>query len=369
MKIPYAKPSITDLEIRYVDDAIKHGWGDSCYDYIKKFEIKFAEYIGVKYAVATSSCTGALTLGLSALNIGCDDEVILADTNWVATVAPIVQLGAKPVFVDIDPVNWCINPSEIEKKITSKTRAIIATHLYGNLADMNSLINICEEYDIILVEDAAEALGSEYHCKKAGSLGKFGVFSFHGSKSLTTGEGGMLVTNDRLLYERVLQLNNHGRGLYQDKQFWCDEIGYKFKISNIQSALGLAQLMRIDELVERKRNILLFYKKSFSEIGGISMNYEANNCRIGAWMPNVVFDRQLGITREKLLEEFRRKEIDARVFFWPLSSLKMFEDCPENFNSRDIASRSINLPSYFDIEQNELQAVVTVIQDLLGNQQ
>ena len=207
-RIYYTKPSITELEVAYATDAARNGWGERCYEYITRFEEAFKAHLGVKYAIATSSCTGALHMGLAALGIGPGDEVIMADTNWIATAAPVVHLGAKPVFVDILPDSWCIDPEWAEAVITPRTKAIMAVHLYGNLCDMDRLLAIGEKHGIPVIEDAAEAIGSIYHGKRAGSMGVFGAFSFHGTKTLTTGEGGIFVTNGPNLYEQVLTLSN-----------------------------------------------------------------------------------------------------------------------------------------------------------------
>ena len=358
--IPYTRPSITQIERDYVADAVATGWGDNCYAYIAQFEREFADYVGTSYSVATSSCTGALTLCLAAIDISPNDEVILADINWVATVAPIVHLGATPVFVDILPDTWCIDPDEVRAAITPNTKAIIATHLYGNLADVSALKALADEFGLILIEDAAEAIGSRWGAEHAGSRGHFGVFSFHGSKTITTGEGGCLVTNDPHLHERVLTLSNHGRSVTQVKQFWPDEIGYKFKMSNIQAALGCAQLTRIDELVSRKREILTRYKRAFQGIDSISMNPEPIGTTNGAWMPTVVFDESSGITREKLQAAFKAFDIDARVFFWPLSGLSTFSRISAQ-HSMSVSSRAINLPSYHDMTDKDFSLVTEVI--------
>ena len=238
-RILYTKPSITNLEVNYATDAAAYGWGERCYEYIDRFEKAFKTHLGVKHAIATSSCTGALHMGLAALGVGPGDEVILADTNWIATAAPISYLAAKPIFVDILPDTWCIDPDLVEKAITPQTKAIIATHLYGNLCDMNELLDIGIRHKIPIIEDAAEAIGSVYHGNRAGSMGQFGAFSFHGTKTITTGEGGILVTNDDDLYEHALTLSNHGRRRDQTKQFWPDMIGYKYKMSSIQAALDV----------------------------------------------------------------------------------------------------------------------------------
>ena len=314
-----------------------------------------------KHAIATSSCTGALQLGLAALNIGKGDEIILADTNWIATAQPIVKLGATPIFVDILPDTWCIDPVQVKNSITEKTKAIVATHLYGNLCDMDRLMQIGDEYKVPIIEDAAEAIGSSINGKAAGSMGHFGVFSFHGTKTMTTGEGGMLITNDDELSEQVRMLNNHGRAKNQQKQFWADTLGYKFKMSNLQAAVGFAQLQRLEELVAKKKSILKIYKQKFSHISSITMNYEAEGIVNGAWMPTVVFDPRLNITRDSILERFSDRNIDARAFFWPLSSQPMFTPVKTNYNSWSIPERAINLPSFHDITDEELEIIAETV--------
>ena len=365
-RIYYTKPSITELEIRYATDAAANGWGERCYEYITRFEDAFRQHLDAKYAIATSSCTGALHMGLAALGVGPGDEVILADTNWIATAAPIVHLGAKPVFVDILPDSWCIDPELTETAITPRTKAIIAVHLYGNLCDMDRLLAIGQKHGIPIIEDAAEAIGSQYHGKRAGSIGKFGTFSFHGTKTITTGEGGMLVTNDAALYETVLTLSNHGRARGQTKQFWPDMVGFKYKMSNIQAAIGCAQMERIDELINRKREILKYYRERLEKLNGVKMNPEPTGMVNGAWMPTVVFDGETGVTREKLHAAFAAENIDARVFFWPLSSLSIFAVNPGNKHSYGIPTRAINLPSYHDISLEDMRRVIAVVEGTYG---
>lgn len=365
--IHYTKPSITKLEVDYATDAVTNGWGEHCYDYIHKFEGLFKEHLGVKYAIATSSCTGALHMGLKALGIKDDDEVIIADTNWIASAAPITYLNAKPIFVDILRDTWCISAEEVEKAITPRTKAIIAVHLYGNLCEMDKLMKIGDKYGVKVVEDAAEAIGSVFQGKSAGSIGDFGTFSFHGTKTVTTGEGGMFVTNDYELYLKVLALSNHGRSGLESKQFWPDTIGYKYKMSNVQAAIGCGQMERISELISRKKEILDIYRNELMPYHDVSLNPEHLGTTIGAWMTNVVFSKKSGVTREYLQTAFRQKNIDARVFFWPLSSLPSFRKngLVSGINSLDISSRSINLPSYHDITRDEQMRVIEVIREAL----
>ena len=364
-RIHYTKPSITEKEIEYATDAARTGWGERCYEYIHRFEELFKQHLGVKYAIATSSCTGALHMGLAALGVGPGDEVILADTNWIASAAPITYLGAKPVFVDILPDTWCLDPQRVREAITPKTKAIIAVHLYGNLCEMDELMAIGEQHGIPVIEDAAEAIGSVYHGKRAGSIGKFGAFSFHGTKTVTTGEGGMFVTNDADLYEHVLTLSNHGRARGQTKQFWSDMVGFKYKISNIQAAIGCAQIARIDDLIAAKRHIFANYQKHLSDLP-LALNPEPAGTVNGYWMPSIVVADDVPFDREALLAAFRADNIDGRVFFWPLSMLPMFDSKPENMVSYRLFERAVNLPSYHDLADLDIERVSRHIRACLG---
>lgn len=358
-RIHYTKPSITGLEIKYATDAATNGWGEKCYEYIHRFEAAFKDHLGVNYAIATSSCTGALHMGMAALGIGPGDEVIMADTNWIASAAPITYLGAKPVFIDVLESSWCLDPEKIEAAITPQTKAILAVHLYGNLCEMNQLLAIGKKYNLPIIEDAAEAIGSVYHGKRAGSMGTFGAFSFHGTKTITTGEGGMFVTNDESLYEKVLTLSNHGRARGQTKQFWPDMIGFKYKLSNIQAAIGCAQMERVDVLVAAKRKIFLTYQVGLQALP-VCLNPEPPDTTNGFWMPSMVASIA-GFNRDQLLAEFKAENIDGRVFFAPLSSLPMFSSVPENVVSYGLGDRAINLPSYHDLAAVELDRVVSIV--------
>lgn len=363
-RIPYTKPSITQLEVRYATDAAENGWGEHCYEYIHHFEKAFRQHLRVEHTIATSSCTGALHMGMAALGIGPGDEVIMADTNWIATAAPIVHLGAKPVFVDILPESWCIDPALAEAAITPRTKAIVAVHLYGNLCEMDRLLAVGKKHGIPIIEDAAEAIGSIYHGKRAGSMGRFGTFSFHGTKTITTGEGGMFVTNDGALYEKVLTLSNHGRARNQTKQFWPDVVGFKYKMSNIQAAIGCAQMERIDELTLRKREIFQAYSEGLVGVEGISMNPEQTGTQNGFWMPTVVFEDSPGVTSERIMAAFSDGNIDARVFFHPLSATPPFAGSPVGKWAEDIRNRAINLPSFHDITEIEQRRVVQVVREI-----
>ncbi len=365
-RIHYAKPSITEREVAYATDAARNGWAEHCYDYIYKFRDLLKDYLGAKHVIPTSSCTGALHLGLAALGIGPDDEVILPDITWIASAAPVTYLGAKPVFVDVLEDSWCIDPAKIEAAITGKTKAIIVVHLYGNLCDMDAIMEIGKKYGLPVIEDAAEALGSVYKGKNAGAIGDMATFSFHGTKTVTTGEGGALIVQSDALYDKISILESHGRDPKVPKQFWCEQVGFKYKMSNIEAAIGAAQMERIDELVQRKREIFESYVAQLGNINGLHFNPEPEGTYNSYWMSTIVFDKRIPFVREDLLEDFKKNNIDARVFFYPVSMMPPFEDCPQNKVSYGLYNRGINLPSYHDLTQDDITRVCGVIKNYLG---
>lgn len=364
-RVYYTKPSITELEIRYATDAATHGWGERCYEYIDRFERQFCTHLGVRHAIATSSGTGALHLGMAGLGIGPGDEVILADINWIASATPIVHLGARPVLVDVLPDTWCLDPAAVRSAITPRTKAILAVHLYGNLCDMDALQAIAQEHGLHLIEDAAEAIGSVWHGRRAGSMGIFGAFSFHGTKTMTTGEGGIFVTDDETLYERVLTLSNHGRASSEARQFWPERIGFKYKMSNLQAAIGCGQMERIDELIAGKRRIFERYRDALHGLP-LFLNPEPVGTTNGYWMPTIVANQDTSFDRERLLSALKTDNIDGRVFFWPLSSLPMFKAHPQHTRSHSLSARAINLPSYHDMTEDEIGRVVACVRRSLA---
>ena len=369
--IPVSGPSITQKEIDYVTDAVTNAWYGNANIYHDKFERSFADYLGVKYAIALPSCTSAIHLSLLALGITTGAEVIVPDVTWIASAAPINYVGAIPVFADIDPQTWCISVESLERYITSKTKAIIPVNLYGGMPDMDALLAIAKKYNLVVIEDAAESIGSEYHGRKAGSFGDTGVFSFHGSKTLTTGEGGMLATDREDIYQRVLFLRDHGRKP-GDKLFYNTEVGYKYKMSSMQAALGLAQLERIEELIDRKRQIFSWYQFELAEVYGLTLNYESANTKNTYWMVTVIIDSKLGIDKEHLMDKLRDEKIDTRPFFHPLSSLPAYANFPSTLLARDrnqhsyqISQYGINLPSGMDMTKEKVAFVCKKIKSIL----
>ena len=364
-RIPITQPSITDVEIRSVNQAIRHGWGKNAYSYISKFETEFANYIGVKYAMTTSSCTGALHLAMLSLGIKSGMEVIVPDITWAATVFPISYVGAKPIFVDIDKNTWCLDPAQIEKQINSKTKAIIPVHLYGHPADMDAINKIARRYNLYVIEDAAESIGAEYKGHKTGSLADIAVFSFHGTKTLTTGEGGMFLTNNRKIYERAKFLNNLAKS--PDKIFWNLEIGYKYLMSDIQASLGLAQLSRIKTLLTKKKQIFNWYYRRLKNIPGVYLNFQAKNNINSYWMINVVIDKKYKINKQQLMQKLDSYNITPRPFFYPLSSLPPYKTKVNNPVSYDLSSRAVNLPCGYNITQKEVNYICDILIKIINS--
>ena len=358
--IPITGPWITDKEVEYVAQAARDGWNENHIKYVTLFEKKFAEYVGRKYALATSSCTAALHLAYLSLGLKKGDEVIVPNITWIATVEPLYWMGVKPVFADIEPDTWCIDPKDIEKRITKKTKAIVVVDLYGHVADMKPILKIAKKYNLKVIEDAAEAVGSEYYGKKAGSFGDVSCFSFHGSKTMVTGEGGMLLTDNKEIIEKARYYNDHCKD--KKKIFWNLEIGYKYKMSNFQAACGLAQLERIDELIAKKRKIFSWYKERLSNIPGLQLNVERPNTKNTYWMVTVVWDNKIyKISKEKMIKDLERYNIQARPFFYPLSSLPAINckaDTPVAF---DISQRAINLPCGLNITKRQVNYVCDVL--------
>jgi perosamine synthetase len=368
-RIPITGPWITQHEIDYVTDAATNAWYGQANMYHERFERAFGEYVGRRHAISLPSCTSGLHLAFAALGIGPGDEVVVPDITWIASAAPISYVGATPVFADVDPDSWCLDARAMERRITPRTKAVLVVDLYGNMPDMDAIREVASARGIAVVEDSAEAMGSEYKDRKAGSFGIASAFSFHGSKTLTTGEGGMLVTDDTQLYERCLVLRDHGRPS-GDKMFFNTEVAYKYKMSSMQAALGLAQLERIDELVPRKREIFEWYRE---ELPDITLNSEPREVKNTYWMVTVVLDAELGIGKVDLMAAMSRRDVDCRPFFHPLSSLPAYADLPhaascpaENAVSYSLAPRAINLPSGFDLDRERVALVCRRLRDAIA---
>ncbi len=371
-RIPVAGPWVTELEAQYVADAARDDWYQRAGQSVGQFEGEFAAYLGMRHAAAVPHCTSALHLAMLALGIGPGDEVIVPEATWVASAAPIVYLDATPVFADIETDTWCLSAESLAARITPKTKAIVTVDLYGATPDMDAIVSIAEDAGIPILEDAAQAIGTKWRGQAAGTFGAVATFSFHGTKTMTTGEGGMLVTDDDDLFSRVSRLRDHGRKPTDFKFFVTDEIGYKYRMSSLQAAFGRAQLLRIDELLDKKRQIFQWYEDRLSGMPGIELNARRNNVDNTFWMVNIVVDSSYGLGTRDLMQRFDDELIDTRPFFPPLSALPAlarFGDGAAALNpvAYDLASRSINLPSALILSENQVDRVCRTLVSILDH--
>ena len=372
-RIPIAGPSISELEVAYVADAARTGWYGHANDYINRFEQAFAAHTARRFAVALPSCTSALHLALASLGIVPGDEVIVPDCTWIASSAPIAYVGAVPVFADIDPTTWCLSPRALEAVITPRTKAIIVVDLYGHMPDWNEILEIASRRNIAIIEDAAEAIGSSYLGRPAGSFGACATFSFHGSKTLTTGEGGMLVCDDAALHQRVLKLRDHGRAP-GDVMFFNEEVAFKYKMSPVQAALGVAQLERLDQLVAMKRQIFQWYKERLGTSHLLTLNPDFAPVFNSYWMTTAIVSPSLDLTKEVLVAAMKDAGIDVRPFFYPLSMLPPYRTSKEalaasgrNHVAYSVSKSGLNLPSALSLTEADIDVVSNTILRVIKN--
>jgi len=369
-KIHMAGPSITEHEIRTVEDAMRNGWYENAYLYCEKFQNEFAAYHGRKYALMTPNCTTALHLVLTGLGVKANDEVIVPECTWIGSSAAIDYLGAKTVFCDIDAKHWCLDPASVERAITPKTRAIIAVDLFGNMPELDALLAISKKHGIPLVEDAAEAVGSTYKGKRAGSFGVASAFSFHRTKTLVTGEGGMLLTDDKELYERCSFWRDHGRRA-GGPMYYNYAVTYKYMPFNVQAAIGYAQFQRVEELVGMKRAILERYRENLAGVDDIQLNAEPEGGVNGAWITGLVFGKSYELTKQIAIESLEAVGVPSRPFFYPLSSLPAYDGNeatyrPRNPTAYDISARAINLPGALNLTADQIDFVCEGLKQVLN---
>jgi perosamine synthetase len=353
-----AGPSISSREQVYVADAVTKGWNLNHSKYIKLFEEKFAETVGSRFAMATSSCTGALHLALLSLGIGPGDEVIVPDITWVATASAVAYVGATPVFADVDPKTWTITVESIEKVLTRKTKALIPVHLYGFGAQMDEILSFAKVKNLYVVEDAAPAIGTLINGKSAGTFGQFGCYSFQGAKLLVTGEGGMLVSDDENLIKKAWKLQDHGR---KPGTFWIEELGYKYKMNNITAAFGLAQLERVEVQIEKKREINSLYRYLLEKNHNLQFQEESPGTKAICWMTSIQLKKSNGNQISLLANYLRENGVDSRPVFPTIHSYPMWISRVENPAARYISENSINLPSGVGLTHAEIEKVANLI--------
>lgn len=359
-----AGPSISCRESSYAYDAAKYGWNQNWKKYLQAFEKEFADYVDVPHAIATSSCTGALHIALAALGVGPGDEVIVPDITWVATANAVLYVGATPVFADVDPDTWLLDPKSFESMIGPNTKAVMPVHLYGHPCSMSRIMEIAEKHDLFVVEDAAPSIGAEVDGQRTGSFGHFGAFSFQGAKLAVTGEGGMLVTKDRELYERAYSVWDQGRQL---GTFWIERNGLKYKMSNVQAAIGLGQIQRNDEMVEAKRRIFSWYEEGLAGVDQVKLNREAIGTHSIYWMSSLLLKEGASVTRKELIERLKAANVDTRPVFPAISQYPIW---PRTHEAQPVAKLvgdgAINLPSGVCLRREEVAYVCRQFKNILG---
>ena len=358
-----AGPLIGSYEKSYAFSAAAYGWNNNHSDFLNLFEQEFANYVGSEFAMATSSCTGALHLALLASGIGPGDEVIVPEVSWVATASAVMYTGAKPIFADIDPISWTIDVFSAESLINENTKAILPVHLYGFPADMTNIKNLAIKYDLKLIEDAAPAIGATVEGQSVGTFGEFGCYSFQGAKMLVTGEGGMLVTNDPNLAAKAKKLQEHGR---KPGTFWIEELGYKYKMSNIQASIGLAQLVRSDNQIFRKKRINEWYKENLSGISELTFQTELPGAESIDWMTSISNKNWNASDREEFTNYLKDNGVDTRPVFPPMSQFPIWGyKPPVQSNAEIIGYSGVNLPSGVNLSRGEIDKVSKLIRKYL----
>lgn len=367
-QIPIAQPSFNGNEKKYVLDALDSGWVSSIGPYIESFERQFAAYHGVKHAIATHNGTIALHLALAAVGIRKDEEVIVPDLTFIATANSVRYCNAIPVLTDVAPDSWNLCPDAVRRAITPKTRAIIPVHLYGNPAAMHELLNIAAEHNLLVIEDCAEALGASYSGQKTGTFGHINCFSFFGNKIITTGEGGMCITNDDKLAERMRVLRDHG--MNRSKKYWYDEVGFNYRMTNLQAALGVAQFEQLDQLLTIRDQISQHYHRALEGHPAILFQ-EGNGNRTVNWMFTIRLKGYTFDVRNRVIDSLKMAGIDSRPVFYPISMMPFYQDkaycATKPSNALTIAQEGLSLPTYAGLDQRDIDYVCKTLINILNN--
>ena len=359
--IPVAEPLLTGNELAYVADCVTSSWVSSIGKYIPRFEQEFARFCGTKHGIATSNGTTALHLALVVSGIGQGDEVIVPSLTFVATANAVYYTGAKPIFADSELRTWNMSPDDVARRITPRTKAIIPVHIYGHPVDMDAINAIARQHNLVVIEDAAEAHGAEYKGQRVGKLGRIAAFSFYGNKIVTTGEGGMLTTDDDELAERARWLRDHG--MSPTERYWHPVIGYNYRLTNIQAALGVAQMERIEEFIARKRAIATLYNKLLGGMPGIILPPEEAWAKNVYWMYSILIGDAFGLSRDALMAHLKTRGIDSRPFFHPIHIMPPYVTGQSLPISELLSRQGINLPSSVTVTDHDIHRVVHAIQE------
>ena len=354
MKYPIYIPEITDTEKRLVNDCLDSTWISSKGKYIEIFEETVAKFIGSKYAVAVSNGTVALHLALLAYDIGNGDEVIVPDLTYIATANSVLYVNAKPIFADVDPKTWNISLESIREKITINTKAIIIADIYGTPPEIDEIRKLAKKNNLILIEDAAESLGAIHHDVKAGNLGEIGTLSFFGNKTITTGEGGMIITNNYKKYQLLKKMRNQGNS--DNIRYFHDILGYNYRMTNIQAAIGVAQMSRIDNILLRKREIQKWYNEELN--GRVTFQKIPPRIESSYWLVSILIETEE--IRNGLMCFLEKEGVETRPFFKPISSMPYFQKC-DNKVAYNLSKLGLNLPSYPTLNKEDVKYICDII--------
>jgi len=358
--IPVSKPSLIGREKEYVQDCLDSTWISSNGKYIDLFEKKFAEYLGAKHALSCCNGTVALHLSLLALGIGPGDEVIVPTLTYVATANAVKYTGATPVLADAEPDTWNIDAEKIEPLITPRTKAIIPVPLYGHPCDMDRINGMAEKHGFYVIEDAAEALGTRYKGRLSGSIADISTFSFYGNKTLTTGEGGMVVTDNDDLSSRVRLLK--GQGMDLQRRYWFPVVGYNYRMTNIEAAIGLAQLENVGRFIEKRRLIAQWYKESLEEIPGIVLPAEKEYALHSYWMYTILIGEEFGSNRDATMDMLQKNGVETRPMFYPMHIMPVYKEGSGRLKiAEQIASKGINLPTFYDMREDDVKFIASLL--------
>jgi perosamine synthetase len=361
--IPVSKPAFLGREREYTLDCLDSSWISSNGPYLGRFEKNFSEYLGVKHAIVCANGTVALHLALLAAGIGRGDEVIIPTLTYVATANAVTYTGATPVLADSEPDTWNLDPNKIEMLITDRTKAIIPVPLYGHPCDMDLIIRIAKKFGLIVIEDAAEALGAEYKKRKCGSIADISTFSFYGNKIITTGEGGMVVTNDDALAAQIRLLK--GQGMDPQRRYWFPVVGYNYRLTNIQAAIGTAQLEHVEQQLARRRSIAQSYRRELAGVPGITLPVEKEYALSSYWLFSVLIEEAYGKSRDDTMNMLREYGVETRPFFYPMHVMPIGRDLASDGlrTAETVAAKGVNLPTFYDLSEDDIQYVANILKN------
>lgn len=360
--IPVAEPHFDHRELEFVTDCVKTGWISSIGPYVTEFEDKFSRFCDTSYGVACANGTVALHLALVAMNVRAGDEVICPALTFIASANAITYTGAKPVFVDAEPRTWNMDPAKVKAVLTPKTKAIMVVHLYGHPVEMGPILELAKSKGLPVIEDSAEAHGALYKGRKVGSLGELGCFSFYGNKIITTGEGGMIVSNNKELVEKMKLLRDHA--MDPKRRYWHPLVGYNYRLTNLQAAVGVAQMEKIGKFLEiRKRNAKM-YQNLLKGVEGITLFPEASWANPVYWMVSVLVEKEFGMNRDQLALALKEKGIDTRPFFIPLHEMPPYQGSGTFPFAEEISRKGMNLPSSTKLTSDDIEYICETIKEI-----